>query len=207
MQATLENRPLPNRAVLLLVTALLTGPVGAQEAPSKTNFFLPKSATAAAYVLGRLSNAELIAAPRGEFVYVALLQRQGLERKYRVEALEGLAKLRNTDPTTELLAALAELDRKGEGAESVLRDLAPLLIQTRPETLAQKQPGLEKLATTAQRPLTRQLAHAGLITAAGHLEPVWQKAESDPARLADLVRAIEWLRAPASRSSRSSRRC
>ena len=70
---------------------------------------MPKNPTAAAYVLSRLSNKELIAAPRSEFVYVALLQRGGVDRKYRVEALEGLAKLRHTDRLTELLAGLVEL--------------------------------------------------------------------------------------------------
>ena len=80
-------------------------------APTK-QFFLPKSATGAAYVLGRLSNQELAEAPRSEFVYVALLQRKGLDRKYRVEALDGLAKLRGTDRLAELLRGIEELDRK-----------------------------------------------------------------------------------------------
>ena len=62
----------------------------AAEEPLKKTLFLPKSPAAAAYVLGRLSNKELIEAPRSEFVYVALLQRKGLDRKYRIEALEGL---------------------------------------------------------------------------------------------------------------------
>lgn len=187
---------------LSIAIVLFTRAALAQEAPPpKTNFFLPKSATAAAYVLGRLSNAELIAAPRSEFVYVALLQRKGLERKHRVEALEGLAKLRNTEVTTELLAALAELDKKGEASESVLRDLAPLLMQTRTEALVTKQIELEKLATTAQLPLTRQLAYAGWVTATGNLNSVWLKAAPDPGRLADLVRSVEWLRAPATRAT------
>src|SRR5262249_32579727 len=70
----------------------------AAESPSTNRFFLPQNPVAAAYVLGRLSNQELIAAPRSEFVYVALLQRKGLERKYRLEALEGLSKIRKSDP-------------------------------------------------------------------------------------------------------------
>ena len=53
---------------------------------------------AAAYVLGRLSDQELIAAPRSEFVYVALLQRKGLDSKYRLEALSGLAAIRPQCP-------------------------------------------------------------------------------------------------------------
>src|SRR6058998_3582207 len=82
----------------------------AQPAIQKTNFFLPQNPVAAAYVLGRLSNPELIAAPRSEFVYVALLQRAGLDRKYRLEALDGLATLRHSDRLAELLAALRNLD-------------------------------------------------------------------------------------------------
>ena len=92
--------------VSFLIGAFATPLLVGQDAPAQKAFFLPKSPTAAAYVLNRLSNKELIAAPRSEFVYVALLQRQGLERKFRIEALEGLAKVRNTDTLTELLAGL-----------------------------------------------------------------------------------------------------
>ena len=68
-----------------VLTVLLTASVSrAAEEPTRKTLFLPKSSVAAAYVLARLSNKELIEAPRSEFVYVALLQRQGLERKYRL---------------------------------------------------------------------------------------------------------------------------
>src|SRR6266508_4272360 len=99
----------------------------ADEPPRKA-LFLPKSPTAAAYILGRLSNKELIEATRSEFVYVALLQRKGLDRKYRVEALDGLAKARNTDTLTQLIRGITELDKKGQDFEPVLRELASLLL-------------------------------------------------------------------------------
>src|SRR6266487_887340 len=95
-------------ALLLVGVVLLAAPAMTQEDAPKKTFFLPKNPTAAAYILNRLSNKELIAAPRSEFVYVALLQRKGLDRKYRLEALEGLAKLRKTDIMTELLRAINE---------------------------------------------------------------------------------------------------
>src|SRR4030095_12140634 len=63
------------RLLLTLFVAFTLAPSfvrGADEAPTKT-LFLPKSPTAAAYILGRLSNKELIEAPRSEFVYIALL--------------------------------------------------------------------------------------------------------------------------------------
>lgn len=188
------------RSALVLIVVSLACRLPAAEDTAKKPFFLPKSATAAAYMLGRLSNQELIEAPRSEFVYVALLQRKGLERKYRVEALEGLAKLRGTDPTTELLTALVELDKKGEASEPVLRDLAPLLTQIKPDALKAKQAELEKLATSAQLPTTRQLAWAAQVAAAGSVDVVWSKAESNPAQLADLVGSVTWLRATELRS-------
>src|SRR5258706_16368278 len=104
--------------------------------PSKKIFFLPKSRTAAMYILNRLSNKELIEAPRSEFVYVALLQRQGLERKYRLEALDGLAKARNTTPLAELIRGLGELEKKGEAAAPVLRELATWRLQNKATDLA-----------------------------------------------------------------------
>ena len=79
---------IPFRSKLLfLVVALAMTSVPfsrAAEEPPKKTLFLPKSPVAAAYVLARLSNKELIEAPRSEFVYVALLQRAGLDRKYRL---------------------------------------------------------------------------------------------------------------------------
>src|SRR5437762_7062037 len=105
------------RAASILLTAALTL-LRAAEEPPKKEFFLPKSPAAAAYVLGRLSNKELSEAPRSEFVYVALLQRQGLERKYRLESLAGLARIRNTDSLTELIACLTDLDKKGEASDA-----------------------------------------------------------------------------------------
>src|SRR2546426_225900 len=121
---------------MLVLLALLSLPVHSQDEPPKKTLFLPKSPVAAAYVLSRLSNKELIEAPRSEFVYVALLQRKELERKYRVEALEGLAKIRNSDTLTELIKGIRELDAKGEESEPVLRDLASILLQNKPSDLS-----------------------------------------------------------------------
>ncbi|PYK96519.1 MAG: hypothetical protein DME19_19475 [Verrucomicrobia bacterium] len=152
-------------AVFAIFMLLSLVNLAADDEPPKKTLLPPKSPRAAAYVLGRLSNQELIEAPRGEFVYVALLERKGLEKRYRVEALDGLAKVRNTDTLTELVKGIQELDLKGEESESVLRDLASLLLQNKTADLAAKRADLEKLAGESQLPLTRQLGYAALITA------------------------------------------
>lgn len=175
-------------SVLLLATVILAcRPSCAEDRTGPTNFFLPQNPVAAAYILGRLSNQELIEAPRSEFVYVALLERNGLDRKYRVEALEGLARIRQTDVLTELLRGLVELDRKGDDSAESLRELASILLHSgRPEMLA-KRAELDRLVVGSQLSLTRQIAWAARITAEGAMEASWRNAEPNPAQLEDLI--------------------
>jgi len=180
-------------ALSVATTLSLSSTCAAQESAKKT-LFLPKNPTAATYVLGRLSNKELSEAPRSEFVYVALLQRKGLERKYRVEALEGLAKTRNTDTLTELIGGIVELDKKGDESEPVLRDLGVILLQNKPTDLSAKQDALEKLANEAQLSLARRIGFAALLTADGSAENTWQKVTSEPAKLTDLLLSIPLVR-------------
>jgi putative heme-binding domain-containing protein len=180
--------------LLIALIASFTPSSRAAEEPAKKTLFLPKSPVAAAYVLARLSNKELIEAPRSEFVYVALLQRAGLERKYRLEALDGLAKARNTDTLAEIIRGIAELDRKGENGLPVLRELATLLLQKTPADLAKKREDLEKLTTEGELPLTRQAGYAALVTADGSVDKTWSAVESESAKFADLLRSIPLVR-------------
>ncbi len=187
--------------ICLVALVLVTGlPAPAAEEPPGKTLFLPKSPVAAAYVLARLSNKELTEAPRSEFVYVALLQRAGLDRKHRTEALDGLAKARNTDALSELIAGLADLDKKGEDAVPVLRELTTLLLQKAPADLAKKRDALEKLAADSQVPLARQAGYAALITADGTAQTLWGTVEADAAKFADLLLSIPLLRDSALRA-------
>jgi len=181
---------------LCLVAALisLTKAAPAQEAVPKKTLFLPKNPIAAAYLLNRLSNQELIEAPRSEFVYVALLQRQGLDRKFRLEAIEGLAKVRKTDSLTELIGGINELDKKGAESEPVLRDLGGVLLQNKAADLAAKRTALADLSITAQLPLSRQIGYAALITGDQSPDKTWAEAEGDGSKLADLLLSIPLLR-------------
>ncbi len=179
---------------LLATVALGSAVLRAADEPPKKTLFLPKNPKAAAYILGRLSNKELIEAPRSEFVYVALLQRKGLDRKFRLEAMDGLAKLRKTEALSELIGGISELDKQGEEAEPVLRDVAALLLQTKAADLTAKRGELEKLVSGGASPLARQIGNAALITADGSVDKLWTEVESDPAKLADLLLAIPLLR-------------
>ncbi|MEO7300043.1 MAG: plastocyanin/azurin family copper-binding protein [Verrucomicrobiota bacterium] len=186
-----------NRLVTILIGTLAAGIllspfVRAEDEPTKKSLTLPKSAAGAAYILGRLSNKELIDAPRGEFVYVALLQRKGLDRKYRLEALEGLAKIRKTDSLTELLASLELSDKKGD--DSVLRDLSLILLQSKPEDLSVQRTALGKLSLESQLPVSRQISFAAIAIADNSIDKIWKETESNPKQRADLIRSIEVIR-------------
>src|SRR5262249_26262806 len=144
-------------------------------------------------VLSRLSNQELIQAPRSEFVYVALLQRAGLDRKYRLEALNGLAALRHTDSQTQIIAALLEMDKKGADLAPIIQDCAPILLQAKPQDLALKRDSLAQLVAEGHLPLTRQIADAALITADGSIDRLWNEAGAKPGSLTDLLLSIPML--------------
>ncbi len=180
---------------LIAVWLVLSAPgLRCAEEPPKKTLFLPKSPVAAAYVLARLSNKELIEAPRSEFVYVALLQRAGLERKYRIEALSGLAKTRDTDTLAELIKGITDLARKGEDSAPVLRELAALLLQKSAAEIASKREDLEALASDSELPLSRQAGYAALVTADGSIDKEWSAVESESARFADLLLSIPLIR-------------
>src|SRR5258708_19540160 len=139
-------------SITLLFVALVS--LGRQAAcpqteDKPTKFFLPQNPIAAAYVLSRFSNQELINAPRGEFVYSALLQRSGLAPKYRLEALDGLAALRHSDRLTQSLLAITELDKKGDEATNSLQDLPAIVMQFPLSHLSPHHPPPKKIPAAA----------------------------------------------------------
>ena len=197
----------------LLGASLAALPLGAQDAadeePKPDNgpkkIYVPANPTAAAYVLSRLSNKELVQAPRVEPVFKAFLERQGLDVRYREEALTGLAALHKTDRLTELLASLERLDRKGDAGAPAISELGLLLAKSKPADLAAKKTDLENLIAKAQSSVTRCVASAGLITAEGKADPVWEQAAKDSGRLTDLVCGVPLVADAALRASFQSK--
>jgi len=190
----------PVRAAAFLAAALLVA-VSSFAAEEPKPFYLPKSPVAAAYMLGRLSNKELVEAPRSEFVFVALLERNGLERKYRLEALEGLAGLRKTSILGELLRGVSNLDRKGDDGAPTVRELATILLQSKSADLAPHRAELEKMASDAKTLLARQVGLAALVTADGSIDPAWRAAEPSSANLSELLVSLSLVRDAALRAS------
>eukprot|EP00913_Durusdinium_trenchii_P023386 g21964.t1 len=146
------------------------------------------------YLLGNVSNAELTKLPRTPMVYQALLTRPRVLHDYRHEAVMALAKINKTDMTTELLAGMSRLDRSDiPEAQSVLFDLAHMLIKQPKSAFNKYRSRIEQLAKTARRPITRRVAYVTLITADGSVEPVWKLASAAVPTLKDAVESAPLL--------------
>lgn len=194
------------RILCALLAGLLAGAAllrwssaGAQESgqpPERIKLFLPKNPLAAAYVLRRYSNDELVRIERSEPVYQALLDRQGIDRVYRQEALRELAKLHGGDELSELLAAVTRVDQGSDQGAGALLDLAQIVSGLPPKQLAAKREALAQLAAEGKRPVARQIGYVGLALADGSLDNAWKLADSSPARRKDLLDALALLPDP-----------
>jgi azurin len=145
----------------------------AADASGTPQVFLDKNPRIVAYQLKRLSNPQLVAFertmdhPKYKPVYEALLTRKGIEKKYREEAVEALAKLGNSDPVSVLLEAIGKTEAEDK---TTPRELASLLMAQKPATLAGQKEKLESLAKESDSATVKQAAYAALATADGKAE-------------------------------------
>ena len=167
--------------------------------PGRKKIYLPDFPEGAAYVLGRLSNEELINVERSEPVYLAILTREGLDMSLRREAIAELAKIRKTAELTQVLDGIARADESDDRREGALTGLIQLLTTEAPAKLEKKRDRLIRLATTARRDLSRRAGYAALILADGEAESAWQLAEKSKGGLVDLLDGLPLIPDPRAR--------
>jgi putative heme-binding domain-containing protein len=156
----------------------------------------------ARYLLQSRSTEELLKMPRSRPVLLELLFRKGVRDEYRREALTGLAKLENKGELRVLLDAIESRDeQKGGGDESIVFDLVRLLTGRSAAELAGLRSELEKLATGAQQPLTRELGFVALIAADGNVDRAWALGTKSLSALHELLSAMPLIRDPNQRAS------
>ena len=143
-----------------------------------------------AYLIDRLSTAELLKAPRTPEVLEALVFRADLNEADRSVALDRLARLRRTNRLTELLAAVDAAAGTNSPAAGPLARLLPL--QNAPD-LREVSGRLAALASGSPSPEVRQAAWAARALADGGFDRVWAEAAGSPAALTDLVNGIPFL--------------
>ena len=93
-----------------------------------------------------------------------------------------------------MIGGITELDKKGDEAQPVLRDLGSLLLQNKTPDLAAKRDSLERLANEAQLPLSRQMGYAALVSADQSTDKSWPQVEGNSAKLTDLLLALPLIR-------------
>jgi len=142
---------------------------------------LDKSPAIIAYQLKRLTNPQLIALDRKpddakyKPVYEAILERKGIDRKYRDEAVGALAKFDKSDPVVELLDAIGKIDPDDK---STPRELIAMLMAQKPAAIAAQREKIQSLATDSQSDLVKQAAYAALAVGDGKPDAVWQLASA-----------------------------
>jgi putative heme-binding domain-containing protein len=153
--------------------------------------FAISSPAAANLILGKVSTTELVKMPRNQIVYNAFLVREGVPPQFRLEALEGLAKINKTDALTETFAAIERIDRSSDHhGGHVLHDLAYLLTTRKSEELAAIRPRLHDLAGKARQSLTRQVVYVTLVAVDKSIDKTWESAAKSLTTLRDLVEAV-----------------
>jgi putative heme-binding domain-containing protein len=160
------------------------------------------SPSAARYFLKNVSTDDLLKLKRTRGVFLELLFRKGVRDEFRKEALTGLAKLEKKKDLDVLVDAIKTHDeQQGQQDEGVVFDLVRLLTSLGAEQLVGARSDLEKLATSAKSPVTRQLGYVALIAADGTAEKAWAQASRSTKALSDFVNAVPLICDPNQRSS------
>lgn len=158
--------------------------------------FLDKSPKIVAFQLKRLTNPQLLAVerktdhPKYKPVYEAILVRDGIERKYRQEAAEGLAAINKSDPVVEILSGIGKVEKPDSPTAG---DLVALLLAQKPTVLAAQKSKIEALGNESSSVSLKEAVYAALVVADGKPDAVWDAAKSKPGALPVLLNSISML--------------
>jgi putative heme-binding domain-containing protein len=160
------------------------------------------SPAGARYFLKNVGTDDLLKMKRTQGVNLELLFRKGVRDEFRRDALASLAKLDKKSEARVLVDAIrSQEEQQNNTDESVAFDLVRLLTSRSAPELTDVRGELEKMATAATLPTTRQLGFVALIAADGGVDKAWSLAERSVSSLRDLVSAMPLIRDPGQRAS------
>ncbi|MCP5527382.1 MAG: HEAT repeat domain-containing protein [Verrucomicrobiales bacterium] len=140
------------------------------------------------YLVGRMNDAELLAAPDVEPVLTARTTRAGIDVNSRAAALQSLAALRHSTLVAETLNTLQRLDGQGSPAASAARDVGVMLAAAPAGQLAAEQARIASLARSLRHPALKQAAFAAWVAVDGEPRRAWEataRSTGERAALAD----------------------
>jgi glucose/arabinose dehydrogenase/plastocyanin len=154
--------------------------------------FAEGNAAGVAFVLDRLTPADLVQVKRSTPVYEALLSRPGVPAAARREALDALAAQHGTSVLREIIAAVDRLDGK-PGSAAAAADLMQVLATQSPAQLAPERSAVERLAREARTDSVREGAFLALMQIDGNATAAWELASSSPRLRIDMLRGATKL--------------
>jgi hypothetical protein len=178
------------RSSVALLSLMMSSAAIAQDAPQ---VFLDKPPQVVAYQLKRLTNPQLIALERKPDdakyrpVYEAILERKGVDRKARDEAVGVLAKFDKSDAVVELLDAIGKIDPDDKATP---RELIAMLMAQKPAAIAAQREKIAALANDSQSDIAKQAAYAALAVGDGKPDAVWMTASTADGALPLLLSGI-----------------
>ncbi|MAG55644.1 MAG: dehydrogenase [Planctomycetes bacterium] len=147
---------------------------------------------AISYLLGLVSDAELVALPRVPAVLRVILTRRTVDDATRLKAAQELAKTEGKSVSAIVVDAVKDVDDHGRmmHGRAVLHALGELLQTRIANSDAPPRADLEDLARNGQEIETQQLAYAGLISIDGDVEASWRGASSSRKGLLAFLGAV-----------------
>ncbi|MDG1510113.1 MAG: c-type cytochrome [Mariniblastus sp.] len=170
--------------------------------------FLDKNPRIVKYQLKRLSNARLLLVERSDddpkylLVHQEILGREGIAKGDLDDAVQAIANINDTDPVTELLALIPDVESEGELAGSA-KQFVSLLLEQKTETLRSRTGSLVE-ATEADSRLLNIAGFAGLILT-GSSEKAFELGSKNPLKMATLLESIPMIPSQKIRNSLNSK--
>ena len=209
-----------NFAFGYLLTTLITIPSWGQEhdhaaadTTSKTveapKVFLDKSPRIVAYQLKRLDNQRLLMVERKRTdakyipVYEAILARVGMSPQFRLESINALAELQDSDPVNITIATIGKLDASKQDENRTAMQLAKMLLGMRTEQLKANAAVLRE-TTQGDNAIASAIATAALLNSGQSEEELDKLTEDSSGQLA-FLQAITMLPEATQRGSFRSR--
>lgn len=168
--------------------------------PSPADIDVKANPAALAYVLEKMTNDELKAAPREVPVLEAMLQREGIDAPSRDAAANELAKKRGTSREAELMDAVFHIDEKNIDS-SASADLGRLLAMSSPVELKKVAEQITRMGSKDHGVRSARVAGmAAWIALYGSPEKIYQQRKDNHETLAVLCDATALISDPAMRA-------
>ena len=159
--------------------------------------FLDKSPRIVAYQLKRLDNQRLLKVERKRTdrkyipVYEAIIARVGMSPQFRLESINALAELQESDPVTITMATIDKLDASKPDENRTARQLAKMLLGLNTEQLKANTNALRE-ATRSDNKLASAIATAALLISGQSDEELNQLTENPSGQIA-FLKAVQML--------------